>query len=170
MIEWTDSPWSAQGCEGFAEGQALRLRQAQARHEQRRGSLAWLGRWLARFSGMAHAVSGSDLLQLANEMRDFATHARTPDQRWAPINNPQGQIVVNMIFDDSRWHRVDHAHQVLAALGKTCRSGVLETGMRLKLQLLAPSQPETPITTVVVVGRTSILDGIIEQHNTDPGP
>lgn len=76
--------------------------------------------------------------------------------------------MVNMIFDDSRWHRVDHVHQVLAALGKTCRSGVLETGMRLKLQLLAPSQAETPITTVVVVGRTSMLDGIIEQHNTDP--
>lgn len=39
--------------------------------------------------------------------------------------------------------------------------------MRLKLQLLAPSQPETPITTVVVVdvGKGRALRGIIEQSS-----
>lgn len=63
---------------------------------------------------------------------------------------PQGQIEHE---HDSHWHPVDHVHQFLAALGTTCRWGVLETGMWLKLQLLAPSQPETPITTVVDVGR-----------------
>lgn len=35
----------------------------------------------------AHAVSGSDLTQLANEMRDVATHYSTPDQRRA--HHPQ---------------------------------------------------------------------------------
>lgn len=89
---------------------------------------------------------------LANEMRDVATDASTPDQRWAPMTSitPRAR---SRSEHDSHGHPVDHVHQFLAALGTTCRWGVLETGMRLKLQLLAPSQPETPITTVVDVGR-----------------
>lgn len=108
----------------------------------------------------AHAVSGSDLTHLANEMRDVATDASTPDQRCAPmtprhLQAPPGTPRARSSSEhDSHWHPVDHVHQFLAALGTTCRWEVLETGMRLKLQLLAPSQPETPITTVVDVGRT----------------
>lgn len=62
--EWTDSPWPAtRMCRFCWKAKLCGSVQAQARHEQRQGSLAWLAGWLAGLLVRAHAVSGSDLLQ-----------------------------------------------------------------------------------------------------------